>query len=471
MKRYANYKDPGIDWLGEVPEHWEISKLKHASEVNPRKGSSDYEKDSDTPVTFLPMGNVSEDGHIDTSVKKPISELWSGYTYFEEGDAIVAKITPCFENGKGAYLSDLDGGIGFGSTEFHVLRPREGVSDGRFLYYLAFSHVFRETGEAFMTGAAGQKRIPTDFVEEFTLALPPLDEQRALAAYLDRKTQQIDALVAKKERLIELLEERRTAVINRAVTKGLDPDAEMQDSGIDWLGEVPAHWDVTKIKRIADTTSGSTPSTSKQALYYNGEINWVQSLDLNESVVSRTQKSITGLAVRENSCSVMPEGTVMVAMYGGSGTIGKTGVMGEPSATNQAICSLTSQEKCEPAYLHYYLRFYRPYWMADAMSTRRDPNISQDLIRNAPALLPSRGEQKEIASHLDDRTAEIDSLIRRETVLIEKLRELRTSLISEVVTGKIDVRDKVATGGETAHEHEQETTDEQAECSLEEALA
>ena len=455
MKSYPAYKDSGIEWLGKVPEHWSLSKLKHASEVNPRKGSSDFEKDSDELVTFLPMENVYENGRIDTSIQKPISELWSGYTYFENGDAIVAKITPCFENGKAAHLSDLNSPIGFGSTEFHVLRPRDGASDGRFLYYLIFSHVFRETGEAFMTGAAGQKRIPTQFVEEFELALPPLEEQRTIAAYLDRKTAQIDTLIAKKQRLIDLLQEQRTAVINRAVTQGLNPDAPMQDSGIDWLGKVPAHWDITKIKWVSETGSGTTPSTSKQDRYYGGGINWVQSLDLNEGVVSETEKTITETALAECSCNRMPERTVMVAMYGGSGTIGKTGVMGQlpnnpPSATNQAICSLVPEEVLDSDYLHYYLRFYRPYWMVNAMSTRRDPNISQDIIQNAPFLIPPLNEQRSIVEKLRETEAKIDSVVSQEKGILESLKELRTSLISEAVTGKIDVRDDVPQPAEVA---------------------
>ena len=256
MRSYPEYVYSGISWLGQIPKHWKQIRLKHCCHINPSKSNSEFDRESDQQVAFLPMEKVSEAGEIDTSFRKPISELWNGFTYFEVGDTIFAKITPCFENGKGAYLQHLGSQIGFGSTEFHVLRPLEYLSTGNFLYYLTFSHVFRKTGEAFMTGAAGQKRVPTQFVEEFQVALPPLNEQKSLTEFLNRKTTQIDDLIARKLRLIELLQEQRTALINRAVTKGLNPDAPMKDSGIEWLGEVPAHWKVIKFKHCASIANG-----------------------------------------------------------------------------------------------------------------------------------------------------------------------------------------------------------------------
>jgi restriction endonuclease S subunit len=249
MKPYPKYKDSGVEWIGTVPEHWEVKKLKYASSINPTKEIA-LDKESDELVTFLPMENVSESGTICCDSKKPISLLWTGFTCFKKNDVIIAKITPCFENGKGALLNNLDTEIGFGSTEFHVLRAVESISPA-FLFYITRTYQFRTLGEAFMTGAAGQKRVPTDFIEEFFIALPSLSEQTTIAAFLDLKTAEIDSIIAKKERLIELYEEEKAAVINHAVTKGLDPDAKMKDSGIEWLGEIPEHWEVKELKYIS----------------------------------------------------------------------------------------------------------------------------------------------------------------------------------------------------------------------------
>lgn len=450
-KTYPEYRDSGVEWLGEVPEHWPLSKLKHASEVNPRKGSSDFEKDSDELMTFLPMENVSEDGRIDTSIQKPVSELWSGYTYFERGDAIVAKITPCFENGKAAHLSNLGSPIGFGSTEFHVLRPREGVSDGRFLYYLAFSHVFRETGEAFMTGAAGQKRIPTQFVEEFELALPPLEEQRTIAAYLDRKTAQIDTLIAKKQRLIDLLQEQRTAVINRAVTKGLDPNAPMQESGIEWLGEVPAHWDTGKLRHVAQFCGGGTPSKSNDE-YWQGDIPWVSPKDMKTDWVSDTEDHVTEEAIEESSTKMVEEGAVLLVVR--SGILRHSlpvAINTRPVTLNQDMKAIVPDESLMPDYLRFYIigneSNLLQEWRKQGATVE---SIEQQFLAEHRMPLPPVKEQSAIVDFLNNRCQEIERTVDKERKTIELLQELRTSLISEVVTGKIDVRDEVPERAEVA---------------------
>ncbi|MBA4416465.1 MAG: hypothetical protein C0392_00935 [Syntrophus sp. (in: bacteria)] len=214
-------KDSGIPWLGNIPMQWEVVRLKWISMINPSRNMSDYEKDSEEFVTFLPMERVFEDCSFDNSIRKTISELWTGFTYFEEGDVIVAKITPCFENGKGALLENLGSKIGFGSTEFHVLRAKKGVLP-RFLFYLTRTKIFKSMGEALMYGAAGQKRVPTSFLEEFVLGLPFVGEQRKIVDYIDQKTTSIRSTISKIKVEISLLQEYRMALISEAVTGKID---------------------------------------------------------------------------------------------------------------------------------------------------------------------------------------------------------------------------------------------------------
>lgn len=221
-------KDSGIEWLGEIPEHWDVKKLKYFAMINPTKDNSLLSKDSGTLVTFLPMEMVNEDGTFITDMKKPIKELWNGFTYFEENDTIVAKITPCFENGKGAFLENLDSMIGFGSTEFYVLREIPDVSTSKYLYYITRTNLFRKMGEAFMTGAAGQKRVPTNFIADFIIGLPSVDEQREITDYLDEQTTRMDKSIEKQERQIDHLKEYRTALISEVVTGKID----VRDSGM-----------------------------------------------------------------------------------------------------------------------------------------------------------------------------------------------------------------------------------------------
>lgn len=214
-------KDSGVAWIGEVPEGWEVKKLKYVALINPSKRSGEFDLKSEELVTFLAMENVSEGGKIDCRQKKPVHALVNGYTYFEKNDVIIAKITPCFENGKGALLNELDTPIGFGSTEFHVLRATEKISK-ELLFFISRTTPFMQIGEAFMVGSAGQKRVPTNFIENWQIGLPPLPEQTAIVNYLDQKTTQIDAAILGIQQEIALLQEYRQALIFEAVTGKID---------------------------------------------------------------------------------------------------------------------------------------------------------------------------------------------------------------------------------------------------------
>lgn len=207
-------KDSGIEWLGEIPEHWEVKKLKYFARINPTKNQTF--KDFEDEIVFLPMEKVKEDGRYEDDLTKPVNELWNGYTYFEKGDILIAKITPCFENGKGALLSNLKTNFGFGSTEFHVIRVNS--ANPNFVFYVTRSHAFMKIGEALMTGAAGQKRVPTDFISEFALAIPSNDEQQSIVHHIESECSKIDFKKARTEELIELLTEYRIALISEAVT-------------------------------------------------------------------------------------------------------------------------------------------------------------------------------------------------------------------------------------------------------------
>ena len=213
-------KDSGIEWLGEIPEHWEVKSLKRICIINPQKSEIDIIK-FDYAV-FLPMEKVGEDGTYDSSGVYPTKELVNGYTYFCKGDIILAKITPCFENGKGAILNNLPTQIGFGSTEFHVIRPLKNKSEGHYIYFLTYSEIFKSLGEAYMTGAAGQKRVPTSFIENFKFPIPPYDEQKIIAQEISMLNFEIDNTTIYIRRQIELLKEYKTSLINSAVTGKID---------------------------------------------------------------------------------------------------------------------------------------------------------------------------------------------------------------------------------------------------------
>jgi len=214
-------KPSGVEWLGEVPAHWEMWRLKHAATLNPSRAESRSSLMPATAVTFLPMERVRSDGRIDPQEIIPASRVWKGFTYFRKNDVLVAKITPCFENGKGAHLHSLPTEVGFGSTEFHVLRAKSFVLP-QFLYLLTKTSEFRRLGADAMTGAAGQQRVPSSFVANYPMSLPPLAEQTAIVEYLEKATTDIDSATHRARREIELLKEYRTRLTADVVTGKLD---------------------------------------------------------------------------------------------------------------------------------------------------------------------------------------------------------------------------------------------------------
>ena len=236
-------KYSGVYWLGEIPATWEVFSLKRVCRVN-ASISEDVKamKDSDL-VTFLPMENVSETGEIDCSIKKKIADVRSGFSSFAKGDVVVAKITPCFENGKGACLDDLDTDIGFGTTEFINLRPSEKVLS-KYLYMITMTRPFRKLGEEVMTGSAGQKRVSINYIKNFTLGIPSVEEQESILSEIDARLKPIDKALEIEQENINNLQEFKARIISDAVTGRIDvrtveiPEYEyIEDQSVEELDE------------------------------------------------------------------------------------------------------------------------------------------------------------------------------------------------------------------------------------------
>lgn len=256
---YPEYKETDRPWL-TLPDHWDVRRMKYCAQINPSKAEVE-DLNPETEVTFLPMENVSEQGEIDYEESEPIKDVIDGYTYFRDGDVLVAKITPCFENGKGALAEDLKNGIGFGTTEFVVLRTNKDLDD-KFLYYVTASRLFRKVGEGYMKGAAGQKRVPDQFFQDFPQFIPPKKEQEAIIKFLNTETKWTGRLIEKKQNLIDLLEEKRNSLITNKLTSGLDEDAETTESHIPGVGEIPEAWDLAPLKYSSQNiTSGLRETT------------------------------------------------------------------------------------------------------------------------------------------------------------------------------------------------------------------
>ena len=440
FKPYPAYKDSGVEWLGEIPAHWEVKRLKFVAARNPA-ASKVRGLAPDTEVSFVPMEAVGEYGGLDLSRTKPLADVGSGYTYFRDGDVVVAKITPCFENGKGAHATGLVNGIAFGTTELHVLRATQALDD-QFLFYLTLSEAFRRLGEAEMYGAGGQKRVPESFIENLRHPLPSISEQRGIAAFLDRETARIDALVAKKERLIELFQEESSALITRTVTKGLDPNVPMKDSGVEWLGEIPAHWKVKRLRHIGKAIIGLTYEPSDVVNQDEGVL------------VLRASNVSDGHIVLEDNVfvkSAIPErlltkvGDILICSRSGSrALIGKNAKIDKTSAGLTFGTFMTVFRSVCNEYLFYAFNSTLFNYQSGAFLTSTINQLTVENLKGFTVPIPPRDERSAIANFLVRETVRIDSLVAKVHDAIDRLKELRTALISAAVTGKIDVREEVA---------------------------
>ena len=440
--RYPKYKDSGVEWLGEVPNGWDVVPLKHLASLKGRLGwqglrADEYTEDGPFLVTSEHFANDRIDWqrcyHVPSDRYAMAPEI-----QLRPDDLLMMKDGAAM--GKLAFVDHLPGPACLNS---HLLlfRPLNGRFANRFLYYVLSGPIFKtymvqeRTGTTFF--GISQERIGA-----FPFAVPPMNEQHHVLAFLDRETAKIDGLVAEQRRLIELLKEKRQAVISHAVTKGLNPHAPMKPSGIEWLGDVPEHWEFGRVKHYFRTCSGGTPNTSMQELYYTDEtgIPWVRTTDLKNGVLREVAVFITERALSDTACAILPPGTVMIAMYGGDGTVGKNGLLAIRAAINQAVCGLLPSPSINSEYAFRFMQFYRPYWMIGAESSRKDPNISQERVGNAPITKPPREEQDAIVRFLDCQLRGFDALTAEAERAIDLLQERRTALISAAVTGKIDLR-------------------------------
>jgi type I restriction enzyme S subunit len=369
-----------------------------------------------------------------------MDEIGDGYTPFVNGDVVLAKITPCFENGKGALAEGLKNGVAFGTTELHVIQPGEEI-DRRFLFYLSISELFRKLGEGAMYGAGGQKRVPDMFIKDFRAPVPPLPTQQKIADFLDRKTAEIDILIAKKRRLLDLLAEKRTALITRAVTKGLNPDAPMKDSGIEWLGEIPAHWGILRVKFFASVGNGSTPSRDNPEYWLNGYYPWLNSSIVNQRSVSEADQFVTGIALDECHLPIIRPPAILIGITGQGKTRGMATRLDFEATINQHLVFV----KPDPDLIdmdYLYALFVKAYAYLRSESDGGGSTkgaITCNQVENLSLPFPPMDEQAEISRVLEREQSELDTLEEKVSNVIQYLREYRSALITNAVTGQIKV--------------------------------
>mgnify|MGYP000895638092 CR=1 FL=1 len=437
MRRYTDYQDSGSDWIGQVPKHWDIGRLKDFVLANPTF-KVPHDMTADDLVEFVPMTNVDETlGVISRFDLTPLSEVASGYRRFCNGDVIFAKITPCMENGNCAIVSGLSRNIGFGSTEFLVYRPKRSLN-ARYLHYFLHNDLFRKNAVPFMKGSAGQKRLPNDYVETHVFPLPPLPEQQAIADYLDAKTAQIDRKIDLLTQKAAKYRQLKRAIINAAVTRGLDNSAPMKDSGVEWIGEVPAHWTLQRLKDIGKSVIGLTYAPEDVV-----EDESQGTLVLRSSNIQNGRLSLDdNVYVRKDISSqrTLRRDDILICSRNGSrALIGK-------NITIDAQTEGCTFGAFMTVYRSKYSRFISHYFNSMLFESQSgsfgSSTINQLTITTLNSMLvalPPRGEQHAIADYLDTKTVRIDRIIEIIDAQITKLQDLRKSLINAVVTGKLRV--------------------------------
>ena len=419
--RYPKYKPSGVEWLGDVPDHWGVKRLKGLCRLVTEKA------DSRSRAVALE--------HIESGTGRLVGdsgEFEGEGTAFVRGDLLFGKLRPYLAK---AWVADFDGeAVG----DFHVMRPTRELSQ-RYLLYTTLNRDFIQLVDGSTYGSK-MPRASWDFVGCMPVCEPSLTEQRAIAAFLDSETAKIDALIAEQEKLIELLAEKRQAVISHAVTKGLNPAAPMKPSGVEWLGDVPAHWHVTKMKWVARMESGHTPDKKVTAYWEDGSIPWVSLNDTgylqDHDYIAETAYNVTELGIANSSAHLLPPRSVV---FSRDATIGRCAITTREMAVSQHFIAWVCGDTVVPEYL--LLRLRSMSFELERLTTGATlKTIGMPEVRTLVTPLPPRAEQLAIAEYVGSQKLSLDGLLSEAKQAIILLRERRSALISAAVTGQIDVR-------------------------------
>ena len=438
MKKYDNYKDSGIEWIGEIPEHWEVKPFKHLvicnSEALTEKTNPEME------INYIEIGDVNSFDGIKETSKYTFEKAPSrARRIVREGDVIISTVRT-YLKAITSISSKFDGFIA--STGFAVLTPK--LIHSGFLGNIALCEGL--IGEIIsLSKGVSYPSITSQDLTNISIPFPSKNEQNAIANYLDHKTTQIDTLIAKKEQFICLLQEERTAVINQAVTKGLDPKVKMKDSGIEWLGEIPEHWTSYRIDWVTDIVRGNTGFKKDELLKIGEYVALQYGKTYKVDIVDDSFNFFVNSEFFKESQVVSKGDSILISTSETVEDLGHTcfynngniGLLG-----GEQILLKPNRKVLYEKYLYQYARQFgfelKKYAKGLKVFRFNTTDLKQIFIA-----IPSIEEQIKIADFLDLETIRIDSLISKSKQEIELLKEYKTALISEVVTGKVDVRDVI----------------------------
>ena len=445
-KKYPSYKDSGIEWLGEIPSEWFNTKLKYHSFIYNGNSISDNEKenyenlDINNSIPYVRTKDIDSNFltiNYDNGMRVPICN--NKFKIAKKSSTLI-----CIEGGSaGKKLALLNEKVCF-VNKLACIDSYNGL-DKRFSNYIVRSSIFNYLFNLATTGLI--PGVSINQLKDFEIILPSIKEQQQIANFLDKATAKIDTLIKKQTKQIELLKEKRQAVISHAVTKGINPNVPMKDSGVEWLGEIPEHWEVSKLKFYTNVkgrigfrgyTKDDLVSKEEGALVIGAS-----EMNNNAKLEIKKPQYISWYKYYESPEIILNQGDLLFVQRGS--TVGKVAHIDfdiEEATINPSLVVL-KRIKLNPFYLKYYLlsNLIKAIVKVETSNTAI-PMISQEQIGNYTLSFPKKeDEQQQIVNYLDEKTSKIDTLIEKSNKSIELLKEKRTALISAAVTGKIDVRE------------------------------
>ncbi len=436
-KPYPAYRDSGVEWIGRVPEHWPVKPICRVASCN--DDSLPENMPPDQVLRYVDISSVNHtDGITDVAEIRFADAPSRARRQAKSGDVVISTVRTYLK--AVAAVTDTHADCTY-STGFAVLRPRPSEVEPAFLKWLTLNDLVIQAIEAHSEGLSYPAINATELVK-LKAVVPSRTEQSTIAAALDRETARIDALIAKKTRFIELLKEKRQALITHAVTKGLDPTVKMKDSGVEWIGEVPEHWAVSQVKFVASIGNGSTPARDRPDYWEHGTYPWLTSSCVNQERVDAAQEFVTPTAMSECHLPMVRPPAVLVGITGQGRTRGMATTLIIEATINQHIAFLKGDEaRIKTPFLRSFIDVAYDWLRLDsegAGSTKGAITCGQ--LGTLPVLLPPVAEQQIIITHIADMMKRMDSIASKTERSITLLKERRSALITAAVTGQIDLR-------------------------------
>ena len=426
-------KESGIDWIGQIPEEWEVIKVKFFTYMKGRIGWQGLKADEFIDEgPYLVTGTDFKNGRVNWDTAYHISQKryeQAPEIQLKQGDLLVTKDGTV---GKLALIDELPDSASLNS-HLLVLRPLFNRYENHFLYYVLSSLEFKNYFQKVSIGST-MDSLSQEKMGEFIFALPNINEQNSISRYLDKKTAQLDKVKSLLEEQIQKLKDYRSSLIYETVTKGLDKTVPLKDSGIDWIGQVPEGWGVKRLKDYVDFQTGTTPPQSIGVNQEREGVRWFKPGDFSDESVDLTsaENYITSEIVKQQKLSVYPEKTILVV---GIASIGKVGYSENHSYSNQQITALKVTGQTFPKYLAYLMFSSGQYIRETALYTIV-PIINNQYLSSLKIVLPNRVVQETIVEYLDKKIGQINKMIVIKNEQIENINKQRQTLIYDYVTGK-----------------------------------